>query len=133
MPFFNAAQIITPQIKVVAFQNGRGVRVVTQYAQGLVPINNNELFYHFEGLTDDGQYYVIAILPVTAPTLAGTADLGARVPEGGVPMPDLNSANPDMAGYYAKVQQMLDGMQAGAFTPAIDQLDLLVQSLRIAP
>ena len=132
VPFFNAAQIIVPQIKRVDFQKGRGVRVVTQYAQGLVAINNHELFYHFEGLTHDGQYYVVAILPVTAPALAENADPGAAVPAGGVPMPDLNSANPDIAGYYAKVQQMLDGVKPGAFSPSLDQLDALIGSLTVA-
>ncbi len=130
-PFFNAAQIIASHIKVVLFQSGRGVRVLPQYAQGLVPINNTELIYHFEGLTNDGQHYVIAILPVTAPGLPEDAKPGATGPEGGVPMPDLNSANPDMPGYYANVQQMLDGLQPGAFTPNLDQLDALIGSLTI--
>ena len=30
---------------------------------------SHELIYHFEGLTDDGQYYVTVILPITAPGL----------------------------------------------------------------
>ena len=129
----NATQIIASQIKVVDFQNGQGVRVVTQYSQGLVPINNYELIYHFEGLTNDGQYYVIAILPMTAPKLQENDTTGTTIPVGGVPMPDLNTTNPDMHGYYADVQQMLDGLQPGAFNPDLEQLDLLIQSILIIP
>jgi len=31
------------------------------------------------------------------------------------------------------VQQMLEGLQPGAFTPNLDQLDALIGSLSIAP
>jgi hypothetical protein len=132
VPFFNATQIFASHVAVVPFKNGQGVRVVTQYAQGLVPVNNHELIYHFEGLTSDGKYYVIAVLPVTAPGLAEDASLNATVPARGVPLPDFNSANPDMRGYYGQVLQMLDGLQPGAFTPNLDQLDALIGSLSIA-
>jgi hypothetical protein len=132
VPFFNAKQIFASNVKVITFKNGQGVRIVTQYAQGLVPVNNNELFYHFEGLTNDGKYYAVAILPVNAPGLPADAQLGATVPAGGVPMPDLTSANPDMLGYYGKVQLMLDGVRPGAFAPSLDLLDALIGSLSIA-
>ena len=132
VPFFNATQIIASNVKVVPFANGQGVRALTQYAQGLVPVNNHELIYHFEGLTSDGKYYVIAILPVNAPVLAETAGLDEAVPAGGAPLPDLNSANPDMKGYFAKVQQALGGLQPGDFTPNLDQLDALIGSLSVA-
>jgi hypothetical protein len=131
VPFINATQIIAAQAKVVPFQNGQGVRVLTQYAQGFVPINNHELIYHFEGLTNDGKNYVVVILPVNTPTLAAEAVPDAAVPAGGVPLPDLNGANPDMAGYYKQVQAMLEGLQPGAYTPNLDQLDALIQSLNV--
>jgi hypothetical protein len=131
VPFFNATQIIATNVKVIPFQNGQGVRVVTQYAQGLVPINNHEVIYHFEGLTSDGKYYVIAVLPVNVPSLAADNNPNTAVPAGGVPLPDLTGANPDMAGYYKQVQQMLDGLQPAAYTPNLDQLDALIQSISI--
>jgi hypothetical protein len=132
VPFFNAKQIFASNVKVIPFKNGQGVRIVTQYAQGLMPVNNNELFYHFEGLTSDGKYYVVAILPVNAPGLPADAQLGATVPAGGVPMPDLDSANPDMPGYYGKVQKMLDGLEPGAYTPSLDLTDTLIGSMSVS-
>ncbi|MEO8354588.1 MAG: hypothetical protein ABI621_01610 [Chloroflexota bacterium] len=44
-----------PLMQVINFQNGRGIRFLTQYAQYPAPINNHELFYHFQGLTNDGK------------------------------------------------------------------------------
>ncbi len=132
VPFFNEAQAFAANVKVVAFQNGRGVRMLTQYAQGPVPVNNHELIYHVEGLTSDGQYYVIAILPVTAPGLPEDAQPGTPVPAGGVAMPDLTGTNPDLPGYYTQVQHMLEGLPPEAFAPNLDQLDALIGSITIA-
>jgi hypothetical protein len=131
VPFFNAAQAFAADTKVIPFQNGKGVRELTEYAQYPAPVNNNELIYQYEGLTGDGKYYVIAILPVTAPGLPADAKPDAAVPAGGVPLPDLNSANPDFPGYYGQVQHNLESLQPGAFTPSLDQLDALIDSMSI--
>jgi len=131
VPFFNAGQAFAAGAKVIPFQNGKGVRELTEYAQYPAPINNNELIYQFEGLTSDGKYYVIAILPVTAPDLPVDAKPDAVVPAGGVPLPDLNSANPDFPGYYSQVQHNLESLQPEAFTPGLDQLDALISSMSI--
>ena len=131
VPFFNVPQALAAQIKVIPFQNGRGVRMVTEYAMGRAIINNTELVYHFEGLTDDEQYYVIAILPVTAPGLPEDGQPGGAVPVGGVIVPDYNDMNADWMGYYGEVRQMLQGINPGDYTPSLDQLDALIGSLTI--
>ncbi|HEX9387675.1 MAG TPA: hypothetical protein VF918_15235, partial [Anaerolineales bacterium] len=65
---------------MISFQNGQGVRFLTEYAQYAASANNHDLFYHFQGLTRDGAYYIIAILPITVPVLAETSDGGAVLP-----------------------------------------------------
>jgi hypothetical protein len=132
VPFFNATQVFAANVKVVPFQNGKGVRELTEYAQYSAPVNNHELIYQFQGLTGDGKYYVIAILPVTAPGLPEDAQPNAAVPAGGVALPDLNSSNPDWPGYYGQVQRNLESLQPGAFTPTLDQLDGFIGSLTIS-
>jgi hypothetical protein len=131
VPFFNISPALIAQVKVIPFQNGRGVRMITQYAMGRGIINNYELFYHFEGLTDDGQYYVIVILPLTAPGLPEDGQPGGDVPPGGVPVPDFNDMNANWLGYLGDVRQMLQGLEPSAFNPALDQLDTLIASLTI--
>jgi hypothetical protein len=132
VPFFNVTQTLAAQVKVIPFQNGRGVRMVTEYAMSRAIINNHELIYHFEGLTDDGQYYVIAILPVTAPGLPEDGQPGSVVPPGGVSVPDFNDMNANWMGYYGEARQMLQGLEPGAYLPNLDQLDALIGSLTIA-
>lgn len=132
VPFFNITQALAAQVKVIPFQHGRGVRMVTLYAMARAIINNQELFYHFEGLTDDGKFYVIAILPVSAPGLPEDGKPGGVVPPGGVPVPDFNDMNANWMGYYGEARQMLQDLEPGAYSPNLDQLDAMIRSLTIA-
>ena len=133
VPFFNAAQVFASNIQAVSFQNGSGVRFLTEYAQNAAPINNHELFYHFQGFTNDGEYYIIAILPITVPVLAETNDPGAAIPAGGIAFPDINNPNADFQGYYASITDLLNATSPDAFTPSLSQLDALIQSMQVAP
>ena len=126
VPFFNATPLLAPQIKVIPFHSGSGVRALTQYAQYAAPVNNRELFYHFEGLTSDGRYYVIAILPLTAPVLPEDEKPEATVPEGGVPIPTAVGPNEV---YYFSVTEKLNSLAPDAFTPSLNTLDALIQSI----
>ena len=129
IPFFNAAQVFAAQIKILPFQNGGGgIRSLTQYAQYAAPINNNELFYHFQGLSGDGNYYVIAVLPINAPILPEDEKPEATVPEGGIPIP--TGVGPNEV-YYFSVAEKLNSLSPDAFTPSLETLDALVQSFVI--
>ena len=133
VPFFNAAQVFTSNVQAISFQGGGGVRFLTEYAQYPAPVNNNELFYHFQGLSRNGDYYIIAIFPITAPVLSESSDPGAILPPGGIAYPDLNNPSPDLQGYYASVTNLLNATSPDAFTPTLSQLDALIQSMLIAP
>jgi hypothetical protein len=116
LPLFNAAQVIHAQFDYLTFEDGAGVRFVTQYGQGMGPINNNELFYTFQGLTDDGAYYVAAILPVSHPDLPADASV---MPEG------------DWERYVSDVEQQLDVADPSSFQPDVAVLDQMIQTLAI--
>lgn len=133
VPFFNAAQVFVSNIQMLSFQNGGGVRFLTEYAQYAAPINNHELIYHFEGVSRDGAYYIIAILPITAPTLAETSEIGSVIPVGGFAHPDINDPNADWSGYYSNVATLLNNTAPDIFTPHLGQLDALIQSIKITP
>lgn len=133
VPFFNAQQVFASNVQVISFQNGQGVRFLTEYAQYAASANNHDLFYHFQGLTRDGNYYVIAILPISVPLLAETSDPGAPLPTGGVPYSYYSDPNADMQLYYKSVTEILNATPSEMFTPSIDQLDQLIQSMQIAP
>jgi hypothetical protein len=133
IPLFNAQQVFASNIQVISFQNGQGVRFLTEYAQYAASANNQDLFYHFQGLTNDGAYYIIAILPINNPFLAETSDGGAALPPQSVPYPYFADPNADMQLYYKSVTDVLNVTPSQEFTPTISQLDLLIQSIKITP
>jgi hypothetical protein len=128
VPWFNAEQLMAANIKTITFQSGSGVRALTQYAQYAEPINNRGSFYHFEGLTTDGKYYVITILPITAPILAEDEKPEASVPANGVPIP--TDVGPNEV-YYASVTEKLTALSPDEFTPSLTTLDTLIQSILV--
>ena len=128
VPFFNAGSLIAANIKLISFQSGNGVRVLTQYAQYSAPINNRELFYHFQGLTSDNKYYVIAILPITAPLLPEDEKPEAAVPPDGVPLP--TDIGPNEV-YYFSVTEKLNVLAPDSYTPSLNALDMLIQSILV--
>jgi hypothetical protein len=128
VPFFNAGHLIAANIQLIQFQSGNGVRELTQYDQYPAPINNHELFYHFEGLTSDGEYYIIAILPIIAPVLAENEKPESSVPAGGVPIP--TSVGPNDV-YYFSVTEKLNSLSPDSYTPMLNALDALIQSILV--
>lgn len=133
IPFFNARQVFASNVQVMSFQSGRGVRFLTEYAQYPASVNNTDLFYHFQGVTSDGAYFIVAIFPITSPSLAETSDGGAALPPGGIPYPYFADPSADMQNYYAAVTGLLNATSPDAFFPTINQLDALIQSMRITP
>jgi hypothetical protein len=133
VPFFNAQQVFASHIQLISFQNGKGVRLLTQYAQYPASANNTDLFYQFQGLTNhpDGSYYIVAILPVRHPALAETSDPAAVLPFGGIPFPAMGDPNADFPGYYRAVSALLDSSTPDVFTPRLDMLDYMIQSMQV--
>ena len=128
VPFFNAEMQIAANVQTITFQSGSGVRHLTQYSQYLAPINNHELIYQFAGLTTDEQYFILAILPITAPVLAEDEKPDAPVPSEGVPIP--TDVGPNEA-YYALITEKLVSLDADSYTPSLNTLDALIQSILI--
>jgi pimeloyl-ACP methyl ester carboxylesterase len=123
LPLFNANQVIHPQVTYLEFQNGSGIRFLTQYSQAVGPINNNELFYTFQGLTDDGAYYVSAIFPVSHPSLPADA---STIPGG-----DLSAFESNFENYRVETMQQLSQAEPSSFTPDLTRLDQLVETISV--
>jgi len=123
LPMFNAAQMMQARVEYLDFQNGTGVRFLTQYAQSAWPINNYELFYTFQGLTHDGGYYVAVILPVSSSILPVD---GSDIPGG-----DYFAFADNFETYVIDMEQQLDAQAASSFTPDLSLLDGMIQSLQV--
>jgi hypothetical protein len=129
VPFFNAGQVFAAQEKIIRFNGGSGVRIVTQYAQDVSPVNNGGLFYHFEGLTNDGKYYIVAILPTQLPFLPIDNNPDSPIPSGGIPFPQNNASGSDFENYYSQITKLINAAQPDQFNPTLTLLDALIQSI----
>jgi hypothetical protein len=88
----------------------------------MIPINNYELIYTYQGLTTDGKYYVAAVLPVTHPSLPADGNVTGNEPA------EFNS---DFPAYLVNVVDTLNPQAANSFTPDLTQLDAMMSSLEI--
>jgi hypothetical protein len=122
LPLVNAAQVLASQPAYLAFQNGAGMRYLTALAQEVIPVTNRALFYTFQGLTDDGAYYVAAFFPLTTAALPDTIEVT-----------DWDGFNAGFSGYLAETRALLADLEPAAFTPNLSLLDLAVTSLRVEP
>jgi len=118
---FNAGQLYQSNVKYLDFHNGRGARWLALYGQAYYPIGWPNLFYAYQGLTDDGQYYVSVILPVNHPNL---------------PHPEEVELNDAFALNY-ETYRMETGAQMEAegdntFVPSLVLLDEIIASLTIS-
>lgn len=125
LPWINMAQAFCSQPQIIRFEGGQGIRYITQFSQGFAPVLDREVFYAFQGLTDDGRFYVAAFFPVSSMVF----------PTAAPPCPECSNADYDLVGAWAErlAQQLiqLNALPGDGFTPALALLDELVASIRI--
>jgi hypothetical protein len=129
LPFLSpheSAQIIHAQYQVLHVPSGSGIRYLTESAQNYAVINNNALFYTYQGLTSDGKYAITAILPVSNPVLPNNGD---TYPGG----ESFQQFSDSFDTYIANTQTQLDGQPSTNFSPSLVLLDDLVKSIQIQP
>jgi hypothetical protein len=122
LPLIPAAQVFRVKPEYIQVAGIEGIRYLAYYSQGMNPIVEGEVFYTFQGITDDGQHYVSVILPVN------TGVLPTEIPA---------SVDPDS--FAAEYQQYLMDIvgsivpaQPESFTPALSTLDALAQSITVS-
>ncbi len=124
LPIWNATQIFSTNVTYFDFQNGSGVRYLTMYGQAIYPVDNQNLFYTYQGITTDGQYYISAVIPVTNPILPD---------DGSATVDDWMAFDQNWESYIEGMLQTLNGQSAENFTPNLALLDEMMASFSIEP
>ncbi len=122
LPVFNAAQVFHSKLLYLKFKGGQGIRFITQFDQANLPINNLELIYTFQGITDDGQYYISAILPVASKILPDTDQ---------IPADQQQTFGDTFPQYLKDTIRKLDPQKTSDFSPDLSLLDAMIQSLQV--
>ena len=120
-------QTFCAQPQMIEFAGGRGIRYVTYYAQSPEPALDDRIFYTFQGMTNDGQFYISAVFPV---------ETGIFPTE---PSPCPKCGDPDynpFPEWNAQLETQLTQLNAQAesdFAPSLVTLDEIIKSIYFKP
>ena len=119
LPFNNAGGTFEAKVQYLDFKTGKGVLFLTQYSQDVLPtrVNNEELTCNFQGLSNDGKYYVAARFAITHPSLPKGIDSTKPPPV------DLKN------NYLKKEVQRLNSLADDTFQPSLNSLKSLIASV----
>jgi hypothetical protein len=124
LPDMGATQVITAQVEYLEFAGGSGIRFISYYAQDASPILSGQIFYTFQGLTDDGNYYVAYFQPLATTTLPDSYEDSAAAE-------DEAAFAENYETYLRETIQALDEAAPADYSPDLSQLDGLIESLQL--
>lgn len=119
LPFNNSTGIVQSKVQYLDFKTGKGVLFLTQYSQDSLPtpINNEELTCNFQGLTDEGKYYVAARFAITHPSLPKGIDF------------TKNTRQDPKRNYLKREERLLNSFVDASFRPSLKSLKSLIASI----
>jgi hypothetical protein len=121
LPISTAGSAFTAQVDYLSFNGGEGVRYIRNMAQSVDFILNRGVHYTFQGITDDGQYYLAAIFPIRTDALPDDPD----------PNFDWDEFTENYTEYVQETTDMLDALTDEEFEPNLILLDDVARSLFI--
>ncbi len=122
LPMWNAAQVFSAKVEYFDFQNGSGVRYLTMFGQALYPVDNQNLFYTYQGITYDGRYYISAVMPVTHAALPF---------DGGSDIDDWEEFSNNWETYITDTIFWLEEQTPSSFFPNLDLFGEMMASLLV--
>jgi len=121
LPVIEAEQTINSKVQFMDFAAGSGILFLTQYTQEMLPdpINNEELTCNFQGLTNDGRYYVAARMAITHPSLPKGIDFTDHI------------ERDKKLRYLKEEEKRLNRLSDDSFQPSLTELRKLLASISI--
>lgn len=105
-------QLFSAQSMKLDFQNGRGVRFISQYGNSPSPVSNEGIFYTYQGISNDGRHYISFQYRIRSAILADYEN------------PDAFAQDYDE--YLMQVRNQLDQLESKEFEPDLVLLDALI-------
>jgi hypothetical protein len=121
LPVFPAGQVITARAQYVETPAVNGISYITIYRQDVSPFLAGEFIYTFQGISSDGQLYIAAMFPVTAP------DFPAEYPADF----DYEAFMANFIPYLNESVAALNNAAPQAFSPSLVDVDAIIQSMQI--
>ncbi|MGQ0760761.1 MAG: hypothetical protein ACT4OT_01900 [Acidobacteriota bacterium] len=129
LPMWEATQAFVAHLKYINFKNGKGVFFLTQWNTETSQVTNDGLEYAFQGITDDGRYWIYAEFAVTAPGLPRDSD--SEVVAWNEKKHLVLHRSEKYQTYLRPVIAKLEALDASQFQPKLGLLEQLIQSLEV--
>ena len=121
-PIVNAGMPFAVQVDYIEFEGGSGLRALVYWAQNAYILNGDSLQYVFAGLTDDGEHLIHFRYPIASDRfLPAQTNIGDNW--------DYRTFNEGYLDYIGVMEEVVDTLPASSFSPSIDVLDELIESL----
>jgi hypothetical protein len=129
LPMWEACQAFVAHLTYIDFKNGKGVFFLTQWDRETTQVTNEGLEYAFQGITNDGKYYVYAEFSVGAPFLprGDESEVVAWAEKNYL----LSHNSKEYQNYLRPVLAKLEALPSDKFKPSLGSLEQLIQSLEI--
>ncbi len=118
IPWINAGYHLVAKMSYLEFASGSGIRFVANLGQDVSPHTVDGMFYSFQGLSNDGQYYIAARLPISVNFTAAAT-------------PSVDSSFEEIISYNQELSAQVGQVPDHEYFPSITTLDAIIQSLTI--
>jgi hypothetical protein len=121
LPLTNSAQVFHAQVQYLDFGQIQGLRYISQHSQDPHPIMlSQEIFYTFQGISKDGDFYIAAFFPLTTAALPDETEVV-----------DWEAFHANYDNYLSETTAVLDQLLPKKFIPDLTLLDEVVTSLSV--
>jgi hypothetical protein len=125
LPWINMQQAFCAQPEIIEFSGGKGIRYLSYYAQDPSPVLDYLVFYTFQGLTDDGQFYIAAFFPIQTGIFPADPPQCSKCSD-----PNYNPLV-DWQTLLTEQLNQLNNQSADGFAPSLTVLDEMITSIQI--
>ncbi len=122
LPPMSGQQALYAQAQYLDFHGGTGVGFLTYYTLAVDPITASDLFYTFQGLTNDGKYYVSVFHPVSTTLLPATAAMSG---------PQYEEFAKNYETYLTTLTAQLNELISAGYVPDLVLVEDLMRSIEI--
>lgn len=129
LPEWEACQPFFAHVRYINFKNGKGIFFLTQWETETTQVTNEGLEYAFQGITNDGRYWIYAEFAVHAPVLPQGNE--AEVSKWDEKNYLLSYKTKKFQNYLRPVVAELEALSADKFQPNLELFEGLIQSLEV--
>jgi len=129
LPMWEACMAFVGHVRYVNFKNGKGVFFLTQWDRETEQISNEGLELAYQGITNDGRYWVYAEFDVAAPSLPNGDE--PEVVAWNEKNYLLSHQSKTYQDYVRPIVAKLEALPANKYQPDLNLLEQLIQSLEV--